>query len=240
MSYQNIFKRYELKYLITKEEQELLKSLMGEYMEADKFGKNIIRNIYFDTPDKLLIRRSLEKPVYKEKLRVRCYGEAVSEKTVFVELKKKYNGIVYKRRMDLSEQSAMNYLCKRLPLESPCQISREIDCFYNLYKNIEPSIFISYEREAFYSDEDSNFRMTFDENIMFRDYDLSLKSAIYGDNILPQSSVLLEVKTALSIPIWLTEFLSLHKIYKISFSKYGNAYNKMLLTKSLGGEKYVA
>lgn len=240
MNYQNIFKRYELKYLITKEEQEMLKLLMGQYMSPDKFGKGTIRNIYFDTPDKLLIRRSLEKPVYKEKLRVRSYGEATSEKTVFIELKKKYNGIVYKRRMDLREQSAMNYLCKRLPLENPSQISREIDCFYNLYKNIEPSIFLSYEREAFFSNEDSNFRMTFDENIMFRDYDLSLISAIYGESILPKSAVLLEVKTALGIPIWLTKFLSYHKIYKTSFSKYGNAYNKTLLIKSLGGEKYVA
>ena len=88
MSYQNTFKRYEIKYLITEQQMELLKELMYRYMLPDKFGKSIISNIYFDTPSKLLIRRSLEKPIYKEKLRVRSYGTATDDSTVFIELKK--------------------------------------------------------------------------------------------------------------------------------------------------------
>lgn len=103
MKFQNVFKRYELKYLITKEQQKLLLDVMEEYMEPDKFGKSTICNIYFDTPSKILIRRSNEKPVYKEKLRVRSYGVANPDTTVFVELKKKYKSVVYKRRIDLSE-----------------------------------------------------------------------------------------------------------------------------------------
>ncbi|WP_027399019.1 polyphosphate polymerase domain-containing protein [Anaerovorax odorimutans] len=240
MSYQNIFKRYELKYQITKEQKEELLKIMGDYMIPDKFGKSTISNLYFDTPNKLLIRRSLEKPKYKEKLRVRSYGVAKPDSTVFVELKKKYKGVVYKRRMSMKEQAAVDYLLNGFPLDNPSQISREIDYFMDLYDNIEPSVFLSYEREAFFSKTDENFRMTFDENILFRDYDFSLTNGIYGENILPQGMALLEVKTALGIPSWLLDFFSENKIYKTSFSKYGNAYKQLMLQKSLGGIKNVA
>ena len=240
MSNQSVFERYELKYLITTEQYKLLKSMMAEHMIPDKFGKNTIRNIYFDTPDNLLIRRSIGKPVYKEKLRVRSYDLATADSGVFIELKKKYKGVVYKRRMNMTEESTMAYLCKNQALENPTQISREIDYFMEFYEGIKPVIFLSYEREAFFSQSDNNFRMTFDENILFREYDLSLKSGIYGESILEQGLVLLEVKTALGIPMWLTVFLSSHQIYKTSFSKYGNAYTLFMLPKSLGGSKYVA
>ncbi|TCO70389.1 polyphosphate polymerase domain-containing protein [Marinisporobacter balticus] len=240
MGYQNIFKRYEVKYLLTKEQQQILLKIMRDYMHHDKFGKNTISNIYFDTPDKLLIRRSIEKPDYKEKLRVRSYGIANAYSTVFVEIKKKYKGVVYKRRMDMLEHTASNYLCEHIPLENPTQISKEIDYFMKLYQNIEPAVFLSYSREAFFSKTDSNFRITFDENILYRDDDLSLTSSIYGEPILPQGMVLMEVKTSLGMPIWLLNFLSQNKIYKTSFSKYGNAYKYSMLPKFLGGIKNVA
>lgn len=239
MSYQNIFKRYELKYLITKDEERALFEIMNGYMTPDKFGKSTISNIYFDTPDKLLIRRSSEKPCYKEKLRVRSYGVAKENSTVFVELKKKYDGIVYKRRMDMTEKAATDYLTHHIPLAEPTQISKEIDYFLDFYGDIKPSVFLSYEREAFFSKTDGNFRMTFDENILMRDYDIALTAGIYGESILPRGMVLLEVKTALRLPKWLLDFLSENKIYKTSFSKYGSAYKKALLTAS-GGKQNVA
>jgi len=240
MSYQNIFKRYEVKYLLTKEQQQRLLHIMSDYMNPDKFGKSTISNTYFDTPDKLLIRRSLDKPDYKEKLRVRSYGVANSDSTVFIELKKKYKGVVYKRRMDLHEHIATDYLCEHTPLENPTQISKEIDYFMKLYQNIEPAVFLSYEREAFYSRSDSNFRMTFDENILYRDYEISLTRGIFGNRILPENIVLLEVKTEMGIPRWLLSFLSENKIYKTSFSKYGNAYKYSILPKFIGGIKNVS
>lgn len=240
MDYKNKFKRYEIKYLITIEQKEILKHLIKEYMIPDKFFESTINNIYFDTPDNLLIRRSCEKPFYKEKLRIRKYDTAKSEDTVFIELKKKFDGVVYKRRIEMDEQTAMNYLSQKINLEKASQISKEIDYFLYLYKSIQPSIYLSYNREAFLSKSDENFRMTFDKNIIFRDYDLSFKDGIYGDPILPKEIALLEIKTSLGIPNWLTKFLSSNKIYKTSFSKCGIAYKHLLATKNLGGNIYAA
>ncbi|MDY0235790.1 MAG: polyphosphate polymerase domain-containing protein [Gudongella sp.] len=233
MGYQNVFSRYELKYLIPIEEKNNLLKVMEKYMNTDDFGKSTICNIYFDTPDKLLIRRSLEKPCYKEKLRIRSYGIASPESKVFIEIKKKYKGVVYKRRINLEEKTATSYLVDHTPLINQNQISKEIDYLMQTYKDIEPSVFLSYEREAFYSKEDSNFRMTFDENLLMRDYDLSLNSGIYGDQILPKDMAIMELKTVLGIPKWLLDFLDENKLYKTSFSKYGNAYLNLLLPKYL-------
>lgn len=237
MKYQNVFKRYELKYLITKEQQKLLIEIMTEYMEPDEFGKSTIYNIYFDTPSKILIRRSNEKPLYKEKLRIRSYGVAASDTTVFVELKKKFNSVVYKRRIPMTEADAMNYIKKSEKPKYENQITKEINYFKEFYEGLEPSLFMSYDRKAFYSKKDSNFRITFDENILCRDYDLNLKTGAYGTPILAQEMILLEVKTSLGMPIWLTAFLSENKLYKTSFSKYGNAYKSIILPKLIGGIK---
>lgn len=239
MGNQNIFKRYEIKYLITQEQRHEIQTRMAAYMEPDLFGKSTICNIYFDTPSKLLVRRSNEKPIYKEKLRVRSYGAATAESKVFIELKKKYDGIVYKRRIGMSQKEAENYLYKRQCPGEPTQIIKEINYFYNLYDDLGPSTYISYERSAYYSKNDCDFRMTFDENILFRNYDLSLKSNSYGEPLLDKSMVLLEVKTALGVPIWLTHVLSGNHIYKTTFSKYGSAYLFLIRSAEKGGT-YVA
>lgn len=237
MKYQNVFKRYELKYLLTRDQQRLLLKVMNDYMEPDQFGRSTICNIYFDTPSKILIRRSNEKPLYKEKLRIRSYGIATSDTTVFVELKKKYNSVVYKRRVSMIETEAMDYIKNVTPPTIENQITKEIDYFCEFYQGLEPSLFMSYERKAFFSNQDSNFRMTFDENILCRDYDLNLKTGAYGSSLLTDDMVLLEVKTSMGIPMWLTQFLSENKLYKTSFSKYGNAYKSLILPKLLGGIK---
>ena len=101
MSYTNVFKRYELKYLLTPAQRDAVLLGIAPYMQLDRYGHTTIRNIYFDTGDYRLIRRSIEKPAYKEKLRVRSYRLVGSDDTVFVELKKKYDGVVYKRRIAL-------------------------------------------------------------------------------------------------------------------------------------------
>ena len=186
MKSNNIFERYEIKYLITNRQRKTIMSAMQPYMKPDEYGRSTICNIYYDTPDYYLIRRSLEKPVYKEKLRVRSYGRADSCDNVFVELKKKYQEVVYKRRA--------------------------------------PKVYISYDREAFYDREDDSFRVTFDENIMWRDRDLSLTKPAYGSTILPPDTSLMEVKTSGGIPLWMTSVLSENGIFKTSFSKYGRAY----------------
>lgn len=229
----NVFKRKEIKYLITKEQKEALYRVMEEHMEPDAFGNSTIRNIYYDTPDKLLIRRSISKPEYKEKLRVRSYQQADEDSKVFIEIKKKYKGIVYKRRMALEEKITKEYLAGKHSLAEPSQISKEIDYFMEYYGDVEPAIFLAYDREAFFSKEDPNFRMTFDENVIIRDHDISLSSPVYGESDMLKGKVILEVKTVLGIPTWLLDFFSENEIYKTSFSKYGNAYKKYMLPKHL-------
>ena len=174
MKSNNIFERYEIKYLITNRQRKTIMSAMQPYMKPDEYGRSTICNIYYDTPDYYLIRRSLEKPVYKEKLRVRSYGRADSCDNVFVELKKKYQEVVYKRRISLPEREAMFYLGSDASGGLDGQIGSEIDYFRFFYKHLAPKVYISYDREAFYDREDDSFRVTFDENIMWRDRDLLL------------------------------------------------------------------
>lgn len=224
MSYQDIFKRYEMKYMVTKEQKELLLREMEKYMQPDEYGRSTICNIYFDTPDYQLIRHSLEKPVYKEKLRVRSYGPAKQDGTVFVELKKKYKGVVYKRRISVGEQEAMNYLINDAALSKQSQITEEIGYFKQMYKGLKPAVYLSYDREAFYGKEDRELRITFDQNILWRKEDLSLCSEVYGTPILPEGCALMEVKISSAMPMWLCRVLSENGIFKTSFSKYGRAY----------------
>lgn len=230
MKDQHTFQRYELKYLITKEQQQLLYYQMNAYMKSDPYGRSAISNIYFDTTDRLLIRRSLEKPCcYKEKLRVRSYGIASEHSKVFVELKKKLRGVVYKRRIAMPQKTAVAYLAQGKPLEKQSQISKEIDYAMAYYGSLAPAAFLSYDRCAFFGRMDESFRMTFDENILAREYDLSLTSERYGQRILPEDAVLMEVKTALGLPGWLLGFLHQQKVYQTSFSKYGAAYTQLML-----------
>ena len=240
MNDSNIFERYELKYLITKEQKEIILSCMEPYMKEDPYGRSTIRNVYFDLPDFLLIRRSFAKPVYKEKLRIRSYNAVSSAEPIFVELKKKYKSVVYKRRISLPERDAMRYLCQGAPLDTKSQISREIDYFLEFYKALSPTVFLSYDREAFYAAEDGDFRVTFDDNILWRNYDLSLTKSIYGFPLISSDLSLMEIKTGSAIPLWMVSILTSHQIYKTSFSKYGTAFQQILsgTVKQKGGELY--
>uniref|UniRef100_UPI00402AB3DA polyphosphate polymerase domain-containing protein n=1 Tax=[Ruminococcus] torques TaxID=33039 RepID=UPI00402AB3DA len=228
MAYQMTFKRYELKYLLNKKEKEEILLAMKPHMKLDDYGRTVIRNIYFDTENFRLIRRSLEKPVYKEKLRIRSYKPVQITDPVFVEIKKKYKSVVYKRRLLLPEKTVMESFRTGEPLPVCSQIGDEIQYFREYYKNLQPSVFLSYEREAFYSLDGSDFRVTFDENILYRRNDISLGSEIYGHPLLGKQQTLMEIKTSGGIPLWMSETLTKHHLYKTSFSKYGSAYQRMM------------
>lgn len=223
MGEQMIFKRYEIKYMLTKEQQAVIKVAMQEHMIADVHGRNTTCSLYFDTPDFLLARRSIEHPLYKEKLRLRSYGVAEPDTTVFVELKKKYDSVVYKRRIGMTEADAERFLLQREQVQDS-QISREIEYCMKNYPGLAPAVMLSYQREAFYDKNDHEFRMTFDDSILWRDHHLSLRDGIFGEPVLPEDKVLLEIKTGGAIPMWLVKVLSDNHIYKTSFSKYGTAY----------------
>ena len=239
MAVQTVFKRYELKYMLTLEQKAKVLAAMQPYMKLDKYGRTTIRNIYYDTDTYLLIRRSIEKPAYKEKLRVRSYGRAEPNSTVFVELKKQYKHVVYKRRISLPEAEAMEWIAREHHCHKHTQISEEIDYFLDYYKTLHPAVFLSYEREAFYAKDGSDFRVTFDDNILCRQDDLSLESEVYGTPILPEGKVLMEIKCSGGIPLWMTNILSEEHIYKTSFSKYGTAYQTMIFPRLIGEHKNV-
>ena len=232
MAFKTVFKRYELKFMLSKAQKERLLDAMSPYMKIDEYGKTTIRNLYFDTDSYLLIRRSIEKPTYKEKLRIRSYGKADSDSAVFVELKKKYKHVVYKRRLSLKNVEAMAWLSGEKQIEKTTQISNEIDYFLELYGSLHPTVFLSYEREAYFAADGSDFRVTFDDNVLCRQTDLSLEKEAYGTPILPKGKVLMEIKCSGGIPLWMTEILSREKIYKTSFSKYGTAYRTLIFPQN--------
>ena len=323
MAYQAVFKRYEMKYMMTRRQKKAVLEAMLPYMKLDEFGHTTIRNVYFDTDNYILVRRSIEKPVYKEKFRIRSYKQAGAQDQVFIELKKKYDDVVYKRRESLSQLETLEWLVGGTPFPKATQIGNEIDYFFRLYQTLKPKVFLSYEREAFYvhgrpeeicqlgltdarhassesllgsnvhgrpeeicqpeltdarhassesllgsnvhgrpgeicqpgltdarhaSSErllgsnvhgrpeeicqpgltDGDFRVTFDENILARQEELSLSRDVWGEPLIGEDKVLMEIKTSGGIPLWMTHVLAREKIYKTSFSKYGTAYEKMI------------
>ena len=228
MGFQTVFKRYELKYMLTAEQKKKVLSAMENHMSPDQYGRVTIRNVYFDTDNYRLIRRSIEKPAYKEKLRIRSYCHADPDSDVFVELKKKYKNVVYKRRLSMPEEAAMRWVCGEHLHCMHNQISEEVDYFISYYQNLQPAAFISYEREAFCAKDKSDFRVTFDDNILARQKDMSLESEIYGVPLLPEGKTLMEIKCSGGIPMWMSKTLSEEHVYKMSFSKYGTAYRNLI------------
>lgn len=232
MAFQTVFKRYELKYMLTLDQKQKILAAISPYMKLDKYGRTTIRNLYYDTNTYLLIRRSIERPVYKEKLRIRSYSKAEADSTVFVELKKKYKHVVYKRRISLPLKKAAEWLSGEKHPDKHTQIANEIDYFLELYGTLHPTIFLSYEREAYYATDGSDFRITFDDNILCRQDELYLQTDAYGIPILPEDKVLMEIKCSGGIPLWMTKILSEEKIYKTPFSKYGTAYRTLIFPQN--------
>ncbi|MFA6867093.1 MAG: polyphosphate polymerase domain-containing protein [Clostridia bacterium] len=232
----NVFKRCEMKYLLSSEQYEKIIKCIKEHTKEDEFGLSTIQSLYYDTQNSLLIRRSIESPTYKEKIRVRSYGLAKDDSQVFVELKKKYNNIVFKRRIKLTNNEAKSYMNNN-QLEKPSQIGVEIDYFKSYYNKLVPSMLLIYNRIAYYSTEIEDLRITFDTNIKFRDYDLELDKGFYGKSILDENLYLMEIKTGTAMPLWLARLLSENLIYKTSFSKYGTAYKIVLNNKNMEVKK---
>lgn len=235
--YQGTFQRYEKKYLINELQYKLLRQQLQGRLSIDKYGKVMICNIYFDTPSRLLVRNSLERPVYKEKIRLRSYGTPTDGDTVFVELKKKYKGIVYKRRERMELSAAERYLYDRETLPYPTQIAREINWCIKFYKELVPSMYISYDRTAMYSKEDTGLRITFDRDILWREEELHLSGGSWGKTMLEEGRRLMEIKVPGAIPVWLSRILDELKIYPASFSKYGRGYQLLELQKKDNNKK---
>lgn len=218
------FKRHEIKYLITINQYINLMNYLSDKVEKDVFYKSTIYNIYYDTDNFELIRKSIEKSIYKEKLRIRSYDKTTLDSSVYVELKKKYDHIVYKRR----EKIAYKYVLNNSFLEgAETQIYKEIKYFNDFYGGLTSKMFLSYEREAYYFKDDKQIRITFDTNIKYRTENVNLLPSISDIKLLPNNLVLMELKVPFSIPYDLAKYLSSEKIFKRPFSKYGTAYKQI-------------
>ena len=222
-----LFRRYEKKFMINEDLFDRLTARLEGHMVPDRYAYSTIANIYYDTPSFLLARLSQEKPLYKEKLRMRSYGIPGPDDSVFVEIKKKYRGVVYKRRVSMSRADAEAYLSGSAPPPDPCQISREIDFCLKRYTGIAPAMFISYERYSLADPEGGPVRITFDRNITWRREDLLLGSGIYGRKLLLPGQVLMEVKVPEAYPLWLVKIFYDLGIQGASFSKYGKIYETL-------------
>ncbi len=228
MAYKEVFKRVEKKYVITREQHEALMPLVNEHMCGDSYGQSTIYNIYFDTPTKALVRASLDKPIYKEKLRLRCYCRPDDGTPAFIEIKKKYKGTVYKRRICMTYGEAIDFTCRRKPPAHDSQIAHEIGWLLDYYDKIAPSMILTYDRIAFFAKDDPELRITFDTNLLSRDYDFDLSLGAYGKPLLGEGECLMEIKIPDAMPLWLVHALDREKIYPTSFSKYGSAYTDIL------------
>ncbi len=218
------FKRVEKKYRLTPAKKEALFQMVQSHLTPDAHGRSTICSLYLDTPEHLIIRNSIDARVYKEKLRLRSYGTPTPEEHVFLEIKKKYKGVVYKRREVLPLDEAMSYIGGgEKPLES--QVMSEIDYAMHFYRQPQPAMLIAYEREAYFDRELPNLRITFDTNVRYREDDLHLDHGHHGTLLLPDDTILMEIKTDGAMPLWLARALSDCGILPTSFSKYGTAYS---------------
>ena len=224
------FKRYEEKYMLTLEQQKDLLEGMKEHTRPDEYGETVNCNIYYDTDNWDLVRRSIEKPVYKEKLRVRSYGVPATGDPVFVEIKKKYDDVVYKRRTAVPSENSERYLAGDERLSPGTQIGNEIEWFQKMH-NAKPKVYIAYDRTSFIGTEDPELRITFDQDIRFRDYDLDLREGDYGEKMFSGDSVLMEVKIPGTTPLWLARLLSDIGAKPTSYSKYGTYYKDYIMGK---------
>ena len=218
-----VMKRYELKYILSPEQRTYLEQALVGHMQIDKYGITSIASLYYDTPDYRLIRASIQKPPFKEKIRLRSYGLATEDSPVFLELKRKYDRIVYKRRVQTTIPVVEQFFNREGDIPANGQIAREIKYFRDYYGTLVPACLIVYDRAAYF-EPGGDLRLTIDGNPRFRVDDLNLTSSMEGTSLLPEGYSILEIKVQLAMPLWLTHILDQGKIYRGTFSKVGEAY----------------
>ncbi|MBO4423161.1 MAG: polyphosphate polymerase domain-containing protein [Clostridia bacterium] len=233
-----VMKRYELKYIISREQEQFFLERLKGHMLPDQFGLTSIGTLYYDTPDYRLINASIEKPMFKEKLRLRSYGLATDTSPVFLELKRKAYGIVYKRRVQTTIPLVKKFLDGDGDICAGGQINKEITYFRDRYGSLSPTCLIIYDRTAYY-EPGGDLRLTIDNAPRYRVTDLDLRVSMDGILLLPEGYSVLEIKVQEAMPLWLSAILDEGKIYKGSFSKYGEAYKQQMLKLFNGGYKNV-
>ncbi len=224
-----VFKRYEKKYILSTEERDRLTDALGEKLIGDEYMNSLVQNVYYDTPDFRLIRESIEKPLYKEKLRLRGYNTIDDSTEVYLEIKKKYDGVVYKRRERMRLDNAEAFIRER-DKDGGNQIGRELKWFIEYYDRLMPAVYLGYERVAYRLPE-NGVRVTFDGNIRFRTENVSLTEGFYGKELLEPDRVIMELKAPGAIPLYFVRLIEDMGILPTSYSKYGTAYKNEIIRK---------
>ena len=225
---QEVFRRVETKYILTPTEFKNLLEAIAPFVEKDRYFKATNCSVYYDTDERYLAIHSMEKPLYKEKIRVRSYNVPRSlADPVFIEIKKKYNGIGSKRRITTTLEDFYRYeQTGELKTENP-QIKAELDHSFRFY-HLKPALYVAYDRLSFCGKNEGDFRLTFDRNVRSREDNLKLEYGDRGEKYFDQDEVVMEVKVLDGYPLWFARALSNLKIYPASFSKYGRIYEQQL------------
>lgn len=221
---ENVFRRVEKKYLITENQKNAFLKLIDDYIEKDEYFESHISNIYFDNDKFDLITTSIEKPLFKAKLRLRSYDVPSLSDKVFLEIKDKYKGVVGKRRIKIKLSHFYEYLETGSTKDE--QIMREIDYYFKKY-DLHPQIFVAYDRLSYKGRDNENIRITIDENLRSRTEDLRLELGSNGKKYFQDREYIMEIKILDAMPLWLARSLSTLKIYPTSFSKVGSIYKKL-------------
>lgn len=233
---QLVFSRKEMKYMIPVECYEEFRAAIAEQMDIDPYGEYRTCNLYYDTDLYDLIRMSIDRPLYKEKLRMRSYGVPGPDTKVFIEIKKKVNRMVYKRRETLPYRVACDFLDRGIyPEQYDSQIMREIRYFMEYHK-AHGMLFLSYNRLPFAAKNGGDLRVTFDSDLRYRFQNVALHEGDYGESLFPEGLHLMEVKVRTAVPLWLTELMNKYGIRRTSFSKYGRIYQKEFTNLHPGAE----
>ena len=224
-----VFQRKEIKYRVSKTTIDSFLTQVQNYFESDERGTTLVSSLYFDTRENAIISRSLEKPTYKEKLRIRAYGQTTDDSEVFIELKKKFKGIVYKRRVSASLSDALLFMAGS-DLELDDRNYLEIKSCRDRYidRDLAPKMIIATNRISLFSNDGSDIRMTVDLDARYKTTDLDLRSTEDFEMLLGDDECILEIKAAKFMPRWLVDALKDNDMYPQSCSKYGLAHTKAM------------
>lgn len=241
-----IFNRHEIKYLMHESKLEGFQSRLGEYMTLDAYNQDhetySITNLYYDTQDSALIRESINKPAYKEKLRLRSYGVPSTDDRVYVEIKKKVAGLVNKRRTAMTLGQAYAFMQTGYPPQERAGVNLQVlaELSYMTSRlSLSPMLYLAYDRRAYFGIGQEDVRISFDTRVRSRRSDLRLEYGSYGEPLLAPDTWLMEIKVAQAMPLWLTRLLSEYALYPTSFSKYGMEYKRSLANQSARGSVFI-
>lgn len=239
---QEHFLRYEFKYILNDETRENIENELSFFMHLDPFvekfenKKYLVRSLYFDDPYNSFYYEKTDGLMHRQKFRIRTYSTNYNKDIpIMLELKGRYNNFVYKHRTSLEHNnentSDIFHLLSQLE-KNDNQVSKQF--IYDRYrKKIKPIMLIDYQRRAYQSKYDYEFRITFDGELygtqttkLFPKDDLYKRKLIDGYTIM-------EVKFRKHVPPWFHRIMIKYQLNRISISKYCTGMESTSLIENL-------